>query len=160
MTEISSQAHTRHAVEKLTAAPEKSNLRPPADAATVRLVNLSLNKAGYGSLPTDYAYLLTLTCGVQGPYCTLLSPGGMRTAEGAMEPGIHEASEDLNAFMDGAEKRLVLGRASGNVWLVYVQGEYRLLDAQSHDTLRTYDGVADFIEDMIALKERSRGAAR
>jgi hypothetical protein len=159
MADLKVQDKIRHALEKLAAATEKSCLRPPADAATVRLVDITLNKAGYAALPEDYAFLLTQACGLQGPYFTLLGPGGMKTAEGGIQPGIHQESEAFNAGADEAEKPLVLGRASGNALLVFAEGEYRLVDAQSRDVLCTYDGIAAFIADMIALKDKARTTA-
>lgn len=142
----------RAALEQLGAAPEKSFVQPPADAATVALVSRTLVKAGYAALPEDFTMFLTMACGVQGPYCTLLSPGGMEMAGGGVQPGIQQASEAFSTGTAAEDKLLVLGRASGDVLLVFASGRYRLLDAQSHDVLRTYDSVAAFITDMIALR--------
>ncbi len=127
-------------------------LHPPTDATTVQLFNLKLARAGYGCLPADFGYFLTLACGLQGPYCTLLGLSGMKTAGGGTEPGICEASDRFNAHAGADVKTLVLGRASGNVLLVFSKGKYHLLDVQTQDMLRSYDSVAAFIDDMITMK--------
>jgi len=129
-------------------------LHPPTDAETVRLFDLTLSRSGFGRLPADFGFLLTLACGLQGPYCILLGPGGMPMPGGEVEPGIYQASDGFNVHEDADEKKLVLGRASGNALLIFGGGQYQLLDAQTREVLRTYDGVADFIDDMVAMKGR------
>lgn len=140
------------AIRQLAGAPEPSLFHPPADPATVELVNVALLNAGYPRLPADYDTLLTLACGVQGPYCTRLGPGGLPLAGGAVQPGIHQESVAFNAGIAGAGKVLVLGRVSGDAVLVFSDGAYRLVDVHSRDELRAYETILAFIADMIALK--------
>jgi len=139
----------RDVLDTLAAASARWAFGPPVDAGTIQLVDVTLRKAGFGGLPSDYAVLLAHANGIQGPHFTLLSPGGMALAGGGVQPGIGPESE---AFDDGAVKSLVLGKVSGGVFLVFAEGEYRLVDVLSRDVLRRYDRVAAFISDMLDQK--------
>ncbi len=146
----------RIALSQLAAATEQSSLQPPADSVTLRLVNRALNQDGYSDLPADYAFLLSQTCGIQGPYFTLLSPGAMPSAGGGIRAGIHQQSEAFNAGSDENAKLLVLGRTSGDTLLAFTDGKYQLVDVHSREYLRSYDSVADFITHMLTLKDPQR----
>lgn len=137
-------------------ADAKSSLRTGANDLVFRVCNSFLDENGYPQIPEDYEALLRHSCGIMGPYFTLLGTGGMETAGGGLQPGLLEESETFNRWNDDDEpKVLVVGKMSGGVVIIHKDGKYHVVDESSRDVFRTYDDIADFITDTIARKDKA-----
>ena len=137
-------------------ADAKSFLRTGANDLVFRVCNSFLDENGYPQIPKDYEALLRHSCGIMGPYFTLLGTGGMEMAGGGLQPGLLEESESFNRWNDDDEpKVLVVGKMSGGVVIIHKDGKYHVIDESSRDVFRTYDDIADFIIDTIARKDKA-----
>jgi len=148
------------AIETIKNASDKSCLRTGANDLVFRVCNSFLDENGYPQIPEDYEALLRHSCGIMGPYFTLLGTGGMEMAGGGLQPGLLEESESFNRWNDDDEpKVLVVGKMSGGVVITHKDGKYHVIDEGSRDVFRTYDDIADFIIDTVTRKDKAAHGA-